>query len=241
MLVLRTILFFAGWVIATLAMGVAGTPFLLLPQRFVWRFNGSWAAVTLWWLRVACGIRGEVQGVPNGRLIACKHQSAWDTLMLWRTLGNPVFVLKRELYWVPIFGWYLWRSGQIAIDRSAGRTAYEQIEKQAPALLAQGRSIVMFPEGTRVRIGDKKPYRSGIARVSAMLGLPVVPAALNAGLFWPKHTLVKRPGRPVLKFLPPVAVCQDDMGEWMKTLEGAIEAESQFLAAGAEKLAIAKK
>lgn len=239
MLAVRTFFFFAGWIALTLAMGVAGLPVLLLPQRCIWKFNGCWALLTLGWLRLTCGVRGKTIGAPEGHLIACKHQSAWDTMALWRVLGNPVFVLKRELYMIPIFGWYLWRSGQIAIDRKDGRSAYEQIEKQAPKVLAQGRSIVMFPEGTRVKIGEKKPYRGGIARVSAMLKLPVVPAALNAGLYWPKHTLIKRPGLAVLKFLPPVPVCGSDAAAWMKELETRIESESAELAAGAEKLPVA--
>jgi len=228
MLVVRTGLFFFGWVLGTLVMGFAGMP-LLLSQRCVWKFNWVWAVFTLWWLRVTCNIRSDIHGRPEGRLIACKHQSAWDTVALWCLLGNPVFVLKRELYMVPIFGWFLWRSGQIAINRADGKSAYEQIAKQAPQLLAQGRTIVVFPEGTRVRIGDKKPYRSGIARISSMLQLPVVPAALNAGLFWPKHSLIKRPGLAVLKFLPIVPVCGEEVVEWMRALERSIETESGIL------------
>lgn len=234
MLILRTTVFFIGWIAATLVLGILGVPVLLLSQRAVWCFNKIWVRFTLGWLRLTCGLRGEVRGVPQGRLIASKHQSAWDTLMMWHTFGNPVFVLKRELYWIPIFGWYLWRSGQIAINRSDGRSAYEQIEKQAPKLLAQGRTIILFPEGTRVKIGDRKHFRSGIARVSAMLQLPVVPAALNAGLFWPKHDLLKRPGTAVLKFLPPLPVCGADPVAWMKDLETVIETESVRLAARAE-------
>lgn len=239
MTTLRTILFFIGWVTGTLAMGLAGLPVMLLPQRCIWAFNGAWVGFTLGWLRLTCGIHGEVRGEAAGQLVACKHQSAWDTLALWRRLKNPVFVLKRELYWIPVFGWYLWRSGQIAINRSDGRSAYDQIAKQAPKLLAQGRTIVMFPEGTRVRIGHYKPYRSGIARVSSMLKLAVVPAALNAGLYWPKHTLLKFPGRPVLQFLPTMPVCGEDQATWMKQLETTIETESKRLAAAAEKLPVA--
>jgi 1-acyl-sn-glycerol-3-phosphate acyltransferase len=234
MLQLRTAAFFIGWIAVTAGIGILGIP-TLLSQKLTWRMASLWVCFTLLWLRITCGVRSEVQGQPASQLVACKHQSAWDTLMMWRIFGNPVFVLKRELYWIPVFGWYLWRTGQIGINRSDGRSAYEQIEKQAGRVLAQGRSIVMFPEGTRVRIGDKKPYRSGIARVSALLQLPVTPAALNAGLFWPKVSLLKRPGRAVLKFLAPVPVCGNDPVQWMQQLETRIESETQqLLAAGAK-------
>jgi 1-acyl-sn-glycerol-3-phosphate acyltransferase len=239
MLVVRTGFFFLGWTLVTLAMGIAALPLLLMPQRWIWSFNGAWAGFTLWWARVTCGIHSRIIGTPQGQLIASKHQSAWDTLMLWRIFKNPVFVLKRELYLVPVFGWYLWKSGQIAINRSDGRSAFEQIERQAPRLLEQGRSMIIFPEGTRVPVGQKKPFRTGIARVSARLGLPVVPVALNAGLYWPKRPLIKRPGTAALKFLAPMPVCDDDMSGWMAQLETAIETESAALAAGAEQLPVA--
>lgn len=221
MAALRTIVFFTVWVVGTLICGTLCMP-LLFSQRGVWAFNSAWVMFTLWWLRITCGVRSELRGQPSGQLIACKHQSAWDTIMMMHTFRNPVFVLKRELYWIPIFGWFLWRSGQIAIDRTNSRGAYEQIARQAPKLLAQGRAIIMFPEGTRVRVGDRKPFRSGIARVSVMLNLPVVPAALNAGLFWPKHTVIKTPGTAVLEFLPPLPVCGKDITKWLKGVEEAI-------------------
>lgn len=231
---LRTVFFFFGWTIITLAMGALGLLFMPFPRRAIWWFNTQWAGATLWWLRLTCGLEGRVEGTVQGPLIASKHQSTLDTLVLWCTLRNPVFVLKRELYWIPIFGWYLWRSGQIAINRSDGRTAFEQIAQQAPALLAQGRSMIVFPEGTRVRVGDRKPMRSGVARISALLNLPVTPVALNAGLYWPKHRQTKKRGIARIKFLPPVPACTGDQTEWMARLETLILTESDALAAAAE-------
>lgn len=232
MLQLRTAAFFLGWTLATLAVGLFAFP-ALLSQKLAWRVSRAWAGFTLAWLRITCGITSVVEGRPETHLIACNHQSAWDTLMLFRLLGNPAFVLKRELYLIPIFGWFLWRTGQIAIDRSDGRSAYAQIEKQATPILADGRTIIVFPEGTRVRPGAHKQWRSGIARISGMLQLPVTPAALNAGWFWPKHSLVKRPGTAVLKFLPPMPVCEDQAA-WMQQLETTIQKEATALAARAE-------
>lgn len=234
MTTLRTILFFFGWILITLAMGALGMLCMPLPQRCIWWFNSRWVDASLWWLKLSCGLRGRVEGTVQGQLIACKHQSTLDTLLLWRTFGNPVFVLKRELYWIPIFGWYLWRSGQIAINRSEGRTAFEQLVQQAPRVLAQGRSIIIFPEGTRVRVGTRKPFRSGIARLSARLSMPVTPVALNAGLYWPKYSLLKKPGTARVKFMAPLPVCPADQGEWMQQLEATILQESDALAAAAE-------
>ncbi len=228
MATLRTLLFFAGWISATLVFGILGLP-CLLRQRWCWWAANFWVNLTLGWLRLSCGIRSEHQGIPATPLIASKHQSAWDTLMLWRVLGNPVFVLKRELYAIPIFGWYLWRSGQIAINRAKGREAYAQIETQAKPYLAQGRVMVVFPEGTRVPVGTHKPFHSGIARISAMLQLAVTPAAVNAGLFWPKHSLVKHAGTARLAFLPPLPVSPDDRQAWMQQLETSIETKTAEL------------
>ena len=230
---LRTVLFFAGWVALTCAMGALGLPFLI-SQRTTHFIATNWARLTMVWLRLSTGIRTERRGEIVGQLFASKHQSALDTLMLWVALDGPAFVLKRELYWIPIFGWYLCRSGNIAIDRSTGREAMAQIEAQAQPLLASGRRIIIFPEGTRIRPGHYKPYRTGIARMSKLLQLPVTPIALNAGHFWPKHALVKKPGLAVLQFLSPLPVCGEDQAGWMQQIETAINSASDALAPCAE-------
>jgi len=183
-------IFVLGWTLLTLFCGVAFLP-ALISQRCSWGAARLWVALSLAWLRLSTGIRSEVVGAeycPSaGGLIAAKHQSTLDTLVLWRVLKNPAFVLKRELYYIPIFGWYLYRTGQLGIDRSAGRAALASITARAGHVLAQGRSIIIFPEGTRVPAGQLKPFHSGVARISAQLQLPVTPVALNHGRFWPKR------------------------------------------------------
>lgn len=231
--VIRTAIFFLGWIALTCACGILFLP-ALLSQRATWYVSGVWARITLAWLRVACGIQGQVRGqafLNPPALIASKHQSAWDTLMLWRVLGNPAFILKRSLYYIPIFGWYLARGGHIGIDRKAGREAMRTIFEQAPKLMAQGRSMVIFPEGTRIRPGQQKPFHAGVARISRALKIPVVPAALNAGSFWPKHTVIKYPGTAVLEFLPPVAACDENQLEWLGVLQRSINAKTAELEA----------
>ena len=226
---LRTGLFFAGWVIATLMIGLIALP-ALISQRATWGVAYHWAGFTLFWLCVSCGTRSSARGLehlPQGAgLIASKHQSAWDTLMLWRLLKNPAFVLKRELYWIPIFGWYLWRAGQIGIDRSSGRDAVSRMLRGAKKVIAEGRCIIIFPEGTRVPPGEQKPFRTGVARVSESLQLPVVPAALNSGLFWPKYSLKKLPGEAVMEFLPAEPPFREPLEPWLQHLQQIINTRS---------------
>jgi 1-acyl-sn-glycerol-3-phosphate acyltransferase len=225
----RTACFFAGWVVLTAFIGLFA-PLLMPSQRASWWASRQWATATLWWLRICCGVRSVVQGAPASRLIASKHQSAWDTIMLWKQLGNPCFILKRELYWIPVFGWYLWRTGQIAIDRRNARGAMRHVLEQAQARHAQGRSIVIFPEGTRVQPSEDAAFHGGIARLSETLGEPVTPAALNAGYFWPKHRLQKSPGMAVLEFLPAMPAAAGSTGPWLAELKRAINAASDAIA-----------
>lgn len=228
---IRTIIFMIGWTMLTVIFGILFMP-ALITQRTTRRASVVWVRLTLAWARIACGIRSHVRGrqhLKTGMLVASKHQSAWDTLMLLNLLGEPAFILKRTLYLIPIFGWYLARGGHIAIDRNAGRDAMRNILEQAPKLVAQGRSLVIFPEGTRMQPGHEKPFRPGVARLSRSLGLGVVPVALNAGLFWPKHTLRKSPGDAVLEFLPPMEPCGEHTKEWLDALESAINSKTREL------------
>ena len=229
---LRTALFFAGWVPLTLALGIGALP-ALLRMEWTWRAADLWSEATLRWLRLACGIRSECRGgndLPQHRVIyASKHQSAWDTLMLWRTLHRPQFILKRELYLIPIFGWYLWRSGQIAINRAARKEAMAIIIARAQEAKRSARPLVIFPEGTRGKVGAVTTYRGGVAKLSHALGWPVIPVALNAGKFWPKRPIWKTPGTAVMEFLPPLPPCGEDKEAWLADLKQRIEEASARL------------
>lgn len=230
---IRSAIFILGWTLITLICGVLFLP-ALISQRATWFVSSIWAHITLAWLRMACGIRSQVRGrehLKSGTLVASKHQSTWDTLMLWNVLGNPAFILKRSLYFIPIFGWYLARGGHIGIDRKSGRNAMRTILDAAPKILAQGRGLVIFPEGTRLRPDQQKPFHLGVARLSRDLQLPVTPVALNAGKFWPKftHSLRKTPGTAVLEFLPPVAPCGDDQQAWIHNLQNTMNERSAAL------------
>jgi 1-acyl-sn-glycerol-3-phosphate acyltransferase len=177
-------------------------PLMLLtaPLPFVWRYRliSAWARFHVWLARGWLGIKYHVEGrehIPHGAaIIMSKHQSTWETLALTAIFPPLTFILKRELMWIPLFGWAIRLINPIAIDRGAGRDALDQIVRQGRARLEDGIWIVVFPEGTRVAPGQRRPYKKGGAVLAAETGYPVVPVAHNAGTFWPRRSVVKKPG-----------------------------------------------
>jgi 1-acyl-sn-glycerol-3-phosphate acyltransferase len=192
----------------TAIAGIIGLPFLVTPRVATMKFGRFWAHGVLVLLRVIVGLDYQIRGldrIPRGGcVIAMKHQSTWDTLILPVILGDPACVLKRELLLLPFYGWYAARAGSIAIDRKAGAGALRRMVAAARPIAAQGRPIVIFPEGTRVAPGARLPYQPGVAALYQALALPLVPAAVNSGLFWGRRSFVKRPGRITLEFLEPI-------------------------------------
>jgi 1-acyl-sn-glycerol-3-phosphate acyltransferase len=204
----RALAFNFAFFVWTAILGTIGLPFLFTPRRVTMRFGRFWAASVLALLKLIVGLGHEIRGldrVPRGGcIIAMKHQSAWDTLILPVVLGDPAIVLKRELLLVPFFGWYAARAGSIAIDRKAGAGALRRMLAKARPAAAAGRPIVIFPEGTRVPAGKRRPYQPGVAALYQALALPLVPAALNSGLYWGRRSFGKRPGHIILEFLDPI-------------------------------------
>jgi 1-acyl-sn-glycerol-3-phosphate acyltransferase len=188
--------------------GIIGLPFLFTARAATMSFGRFWARGVLLLLRIIVGLDYQIRGLEriprDGCIIAMKHQSTWDTLILPVVLGDPACVLKRELLLVPIYGWYAARAGSIAIDRKAGAGALRRMVAAARPIAAQGRPIVIFPEGTRVAPGVRLPYQPGVAALYQALALPLVPAAVNSGLFWGRRSFLKRPGRITLEFLEPI-------------------------------------
>src|SRR6266478_6623578 len=220
---------FFAW---TAILGTIGLPFLFTPRAVTMRFGRFWASGVLVLLRVIVGLGHEIRGLDRlprgGCIIAIKHQSAWDTLILPVVLGDPAIVLKRELLLLPFFGWYAARAGSIAIDRKAGAGALRRMLAKARPVAAAGRPIVIFPEGTRVAAGERKPYQPGVAALYQALALPLVPAAVNSGLYWGRRSFVKRPGRAVISLLPPIPPGLPRR-EMMAELEARIEAATAAL------------
>jgi 1-acyl-sn-glycerol-3-phosphate acyltransferase len=217
-----TVLFYANLTVHL----IVALPTLLLPRRILHVFVRSYALTSLWLLRVVCGTKVEWRGtdrIPqNACIVACKHQSAWETFSLYAVIDDPTYILKRELMWLPLFGWYMRKEGLIPIDRSAGMAALTRMTARARAALAAGRQIVIFPEGTRRLPGDEPTYKPGVLYLYGKADVPCVPAALNSGLYWPRRSLLRLPGTIVVEFLDPIAPGLDKM-TFANRLEDAIE------------------
>lgn len=229
---LRSTLFHMCFWLWTLGLGVAAAP-SLLSKTLTQRICCLWVDTTLWLLRVCCGLSLDVRGAQHIQntpaIYASKHQSTLDTLALWKLLNGPAFILKKQLLWIPIYGWYLWRCSHIAIDRKAGRVALESINAQAQQMIDAGRSIIIFPEGTRTKPGEKRPYKTaGVSTLYESLSCPLVPVALNTGLFWPKRQYVKKAGKATIAFLPPVAAGLQN-NDMVEAVRDAIEGKSESL------------
>ena len=171
---------------------------VILPFAARYRLISAWARFQVFLLKHLCGLDYRVEGrehLPGGAaIILSKHQSAWETIVFQEIFPAQTWVLKRELLWIPLFGWALALLRPIAIDRSAGRKAIEQVIEQGRERLQSGIWVVVFPEGTRVAPGTRKRYAMGGAVLAAETGYPVVPVAHNAGSFWPRRGFLKRPG-----------------------------------------------
>jgi 1-acyl-sn-glycerol-3-phosphate acyltransferase len=231
----RALLFNLVFFVGTVLFGIAGLPFLLTPRRAAMWFGRFWAQAVLAALKLIVGLEGEIRGrenlPPGPCLIAMKHQSMWDTLILPPLLGDPAVVIKRELQFVPFYGWYATRAGSIFIDRKGGAAALRRLVAAAKRAIAMGRPVVIFPQGTRTAPGEAAsaaPYQPGVAALYRELDVPMVPAAVNSGLYWGRRAFLKQPGRIVLQFLDPIPPGLPRR-EVMAMLEARIEQASTLL------------
>jgi len=210
MVLLRSVIFFAGLIVSTVVFGIViGTIGWLMPPHWRSVLAAMWGLVNLKLLKWICALDYAVRGrdnFPQGScIVLSKHQSAWETIAFrWILPFAQAWVLKRELMKIPVFGWALAADNSIAIDRTAGRKAARQVIEQGLHQLKQGRNVVIFPEGTRVAPGSRKKYGLGGALLAAKSGLPVVPVAHNAGVFWRRRDLKKYPGTIQVVIGPPI-------------------------------------
>jgi 1-acyl-sn-glycerol-3-phosphate acyltransferase len=198
MIYLRSLLFNIVMWLFTIPFTLIGFLTFPLPPHQRYRYLSQWAHFTLWWLRISCGLSYKVKGLENipstPSIILCKHQSAWETIALQLIFPPQVWVLKRSLLLIPFFGWALALTSPIAINRAAGREALKQLVSLGKDRLAKQFWVVVFPEGTRTSPGKRGKYHIGGAWLATHTGTQVVPVAHNAGEFWPKNSLLKRPG-----------------------------------------------
>jgi len=235
---LRSILFNLSLYITAIITGLVATPALFGPRKGAVFVITHLSRFSLWLLKIAAGTRYELRGeIPSGAtLVAAKHQSMWDTIVLVAALNDPAIVLKSELLWIPYYGWFSKKAGMIAIDRGSGSSAIRRLIAQGKAALAAARPIVIFPEGSRMAPDAAPDYKPGIAALYRQLGVACVPAAVNSGLYWPRRRFLRKPGTIVLEFLPAIPAGLDRI-TFMATLETAIEtATARLVAEGRREL-----
>lgn len=231
---IRSLIFAIGQWLFTIVFCALGLFTFFFAPHTRYRFLTRWAHAMLWWLRVCCGLSYQVTGAENipatPSIILCKHQSAWETLALQLIFPPQVWVLKRELLWLPFFGWCLALTSPIAINRAAGREALKQLVAQGKERLAQNFWVVIFPEGTRIAPGKRGKYHIGGAWLATHTQTQVVPVAHNAGEFWPKNSLLKRPGVIQIHIGKPIQSVDIKTDALNQTVEDWIENEMLLIA-----------
>jgi 1-acyl-sn-glycerol-3-phosphate acyltransferase len=237
-IVVRSLVFSALFYVNITVRMLVALPTILLPYAALHSVLRHYASSTLWFLRVVCGTRVEWRGrekLPAGAyIVACKHQSLWETFAMFMVLPDPTYVLKRELMWLPLFGWLATKARMIPIDRGSHTKALASMVAAARREAARGRQIVIFPEGTRRPPGAKARYLPGVAFLYSELGLPCVPIALNSGLFWPRRSLRRYPGTVLVEVLDPIPPGLEKR-EFLSRLQNATEEATARLVAEGER------
>ena len=230
--IVRSVIFNLLFYLTLVGYLVAALPTLLLPPRYVLAVARAWARTNLWLLRVVCGIKADFRGLEKiprgGAIIASKHQSMWETFALLPHVDDPTFILKRELMWIPLFGWCLWKAQMIPVNRGARGPALAAMTQRAKVEVQRGRQIIIFPEGTRRPPGAEPQYKFGVAHLYAETGVPCVPVALNSGLFWPRRSFRRFPGTVAVQVCEPIAPGLDKSA-FIARLQDVIETASAKL------------
>ena len=238
MLVIRSVVFNVLFYLNLLVHFIAAIPTLAMPRWGIIAVARFWARTNLWLLRMVCGIRVEFRGVekipPGPLLVSSKHQSLWETFALLLILPDPAYIMKRELMWIPFFGWYTWKAGMIPVDRSRGSQALAEMNACARREAQRNRQIIIFPEGTRRPPGAEPKYMYGVVHLYAEMGVPCLPIALNSGLFWPRRSIRRYPGTIRVEVLDPIppGLGKD---EFFERLQGEVEAATARLVAVGER------
>lgn len=231
MILLRSLIFFFWFYASMLFWGVGAMPMVLFDDRYIWVAMRGWGKAAMWGLRWICGVTISFEGLehlpPKGpALFASKHQATLDTMLPVQFLDQPVFPVKYELTRAPVFGFYMKR--MIPLKRETHAQALKSLVRAAREVIAKGRQILIYPEGTRQELDAPPDYKPGIAAMYRDLNLPVTPIALNTGLVWPPKGILRRPGHVTIKVLPaiPAGLPRE---EFMARLENVIESECQAL------------
>ncbi len=226
MIVIRSVLFNVAFYASLVVWLIIALPTFLLPYRAIVGVAKAWGRYNLFLLRMICGLDADFRGIekipPGPLLVASKHQSAWETFALLWLFDDPTFIMKRELQWIPLFGWLALKGRMIPVDRGAGSAGLNAMTERARNELARGRQIVIFPEGTRRAAGAEPRYKYGIVRLYLGANVPVLPIALNSGLFWRRRSILRPPGTIVVQVLDPIQPGLSEE-EFMVRLQNDIE------------------
>lgn len=237
-MLVRSIVFNVLFYLNLVVQMLAAIPSLAMPRRAIVNVVKFWARTNVWLLRSICGITVEFRGLdkipPGALIVASKHQSLWETFALFPVFADPAFILKRELMWIPFFGWYSWKAGMIPVNRGKRSQALAELGVSARRELARSRQIVIFPEGTRRAPGAEPSYKYGVVHLYAETGATCLPIALNSGLFWPRRSFRRYPGTVVVEVLDPILPGLDKE-DFAYRLQQTIEAATARLVAEGER------
>jgi len=239
LILVRSILFNILFYLNLLIYVIAATPTFCFSHRAVVSFAKAWGRTNLSLLRLVCGIDVKwigLEKIPPGPLIvAAKHQSSWETFALLTLFDDPTFIVKRELMWIPWFGWYIWKARMIPVDRGAGTQALMLMTEKARVELANDRQLVIFPEGTRRTPGAEPAYKFGVAHIYSETGAPCLPVALNSGLVWPRRKFLRYPGTVRVEILDPIQPGLERSAFFQRLRNDIEAATARLIAAGTGK------
>ncbi len=227
---IRSLVFIGQMYLAMLVLAIIFTPVAIFRRDMALHAMHLYCRWVRWSAAAIVGLRSEIRGEVPDRpvLIAAKHQSFFDILMIFGALPRPRFIMKKQLVYAPILGWYALRIGCVPVDRGKRGKAIKEMTARVKAGLEEPGQLIIYPQGTRVAPGDSKPYKVGTAVLYSELGQDCVPAATNVGVFWPRHSLFRKPGLAVVEFLPPIPAGKPPR-EFLETLEAEIETASNRL------------
>jgi 1-acyl-sn-glycerol-3-phosphate acyltransferase len=240
-LIVRSVIFNTLFYLNLLAHIAVALPTFFMNRHAIMAVAKSWSRSSQWLLRVICDVKVEWRGlekIPAGGLIvASKHQSAWETFALVPVFADFAFIVKRELMWLPFFGWYMAKAGMIPVDRGKGAEALAAMTARARAEIARGRQIIIFPEGTRRPAGAEPRYKFGVSRLYAETGAPCLPIALNSGLFWPRRSFLRFPGTIRVEILDPIPPGLEPQDFFVRLQEVVERATARLLEQGEREVA----
>jgi 1-acyl-sn-glycerol-3-phosphate acyltransferase len=238
--IVRSIVFNLLFYLVLVVYLLAAIPTMLMPRQAILWVATFWAHTNLFLLRVVCDLKVEVVGlekIPPGPIIcAAKHQSTWETFALLTLFPDPTFILKRELMWIPFFGWYAWKARMVPVDRGKGSQALAAMSARAREEIRAGRQLIIFPEGTRRAAYAEPNYKFGVAFLYAELGVPCVPIALNSGLYWRRRSFLRYPGTVRVEILDPIPPGLDKQTFFRRLQEEIEPATARLLAQGESEM-----